>query len=134
MAKINDVDTTKLSALLQTQHQSAAAAESDDAELDSMLGAPDPAVFKSNAGGIVATINDLLEDAKTELEEARKKEVTNKHNYELLKLELDDAIAFANKQLDKAKKAKAEAAETKSVAEGDLSVTTKGLAETMKQL
>jgi peptidoglycan hydrolase CwlO-like protein len=131
-AKINDVDTSKLSALLQTQHQSASA-EHDELD-DFMLGAPDPAVFKSNAGGIVATINDLLEDAKTELEEARKKEITNKHNYELLKLELDDAIAFANKQLDKAKKAKAEAAETKSVAEGDLAVTTKGLAETMKQL
>merc|ERR1719313_1095979 len=99
-----------------------------------MLGAPDPAVFKSNAGGIVATINDLLEDAKKELAESRKKEVTNKHNYELMKLELDDAIAFANKQLDKAKKAKAEAAETKSVAEGDLAVTTKDLAQITKQL
>merc|ERR1719487_2596842 len=123
MAKINSDDSSKLAALLQTQHQ---AAEDED---DFMLGAPDPAVFKSNAGGIVETINSLLEDAKTELEEARKKEVTNKHNYELLKLELEDAIAFANKQLDKAKKAKAEAAETKSVAEGDLAVTTKGLAE-----
>merc|ERR1719310_1420133 len=129
-AKINNVDTQKLSALLQTQHQSQSAEDDDDF----MLGAPDPAVFKSNAGGIVATINDLLEDAKTELSDARKKEVTNKHNYELLKLELDDAIAFANKQLAEAKKAKAEAAETKSVAEGDLAVTSKGLAETMKQL
>merc|ERR1719487_1134435 len=123
MAKINSDDSKKLTALIQAQHQSA---EDED---DFMLGAPDPAVFKSNAGGIVETINGLLEDAKTELEEARKKEVTDKHNYELLKLELDDAIAFANKQLDKAKKAKAEAAETKSVAEGDLAVTTKGLAE-----
>jgi len=130
MAKINNVDTSKLSALLQTQHKSA----SDDSEDDFMLGAPDPAAFKSNAGGIVETINELLTDAKTQLEEARKKEITNKHNYELLKLELDDAIAFANKQLDKAKKAKAEAAEVKSVAEGDLEVTNKGLAETTKQL
>merc|ERR1719316_1894365 len=79
MAKINDVDTSKLSALLQTQHQAASKEDEDDSELDSMLGAPDPAVFKSNAGGIVATINDLLEDAKKELQECRKKEITNKH-------------------------------------------------------
>merc|ERR1719316_27124 len=134
MAKINDVDTSKLSALLQTQHQAASKEDEDDSELDSMLGAPDPAVFKSNAGGIVATINDLLEDAKKELQECRKKEITNKHNFELLELELKDAISFNNKELDEAKKAKAEAAEVKSVAEGDLSVTSKELAETTKQL
>merc|ERR1719160_877894 len=75
LVKINDADTSKLSALLQTQHQSANKEDEDDAELDSMLGAPDPAVFKSNAGGIVATINDLLEDAKKELQECRKKEI-----------------------------------------------------------
>jgi len=129
-AKINDVDTRKLSALLQTQHKAA----SDDSDDDFMLGAPDPAAFKSNAGGIVETINEMLTDAKGELEAARKKEIGNKHNYELLELELKDAIAFANKQLDKAKKAKAEAAEIKSVAEGDLAVTNKDLAETMAQL
>jgi len=134
MAKINDVDTSKLSALLQTQHQAASKEDEDDSELDSMLGAPDPAVFKSNAGGIVATINDLLEDAKKELQECRKKEITNKHNFELLELELKDAIAFNNKELDEAKKAKAEAGEVKSVAEGDLAVTSKELAETTKQL
>merc|ERR1719387_10009 len=129
-AKINDVDTRKLSALLQTQHKAA----SDDSDDDFMLGAPDPAAFKSNAGGIVETINEMLTDAKGELEAARKKEIGNKHNYELLELELKDAIAFANKQLDKAKKAKAEAAEIKSVAEGELAVTNKDLAEMTAQL
>merc|ERR1719482_985573 len=38
MAKINDVDTSKLSALLQTQHQTASKEDEDDSELDSMLG------------------------------------------------------------------------------------------------
>merc|ERR1719482_714875 len=73
--KINNGDTKKLEALLQTQHKDA---ESDeDKEDDMMLGAPDPAAFKSNAGGIVATINDMLEESKAELEEARKKEIKN---------------------------------------------------------
>merc|ERR1719352_2164968 len=100
----------------------------------STLGAPDPAAFESNAGGIVDTINELLEDAKTELSEARKKEKKNKHNYELLKLELTDAINFANKELDAAKKAKAEAAETKAVAEGDMAVVQKELSVQIAEL
>jgi len=129
--KVNNMaDHAKLSALLQTQQKSKEGEDSDDF----MLGAPDPAAFKSNAGGIVETINDLLSDAKTELAEARKKEVQNKHNYDLMKLELDDAIKFANKELDDAQKAKAEAGETKSVAEGDLAGTSKELAQTMHQL
>merc|ERR1719364_525946 len=51
-----------------------------------------------------------------------------------LKLELEDSIKFLTSQLDKAKKGKAEAAETKGKAEGDLAVVQKGLAEDMKQL
>merc|ERR1719364_356414 len=51
-----------------------------------------------------------------------------------LKLELEDSIKFLTSQLDKAKKGKAAAAETKAKAEGDLAVVQKGLAEDMKQL
>jgi len=129
-AKIRSADTVKLTALLQSQQEAA----NDDHEDDMMLGAPDPAAYKSKSGGIVDTIKSLLEDSEAELADSRKKEMTSKHNYELLKVELDDAIAFSNKQLDKAKKAKAEAAEVKGVAEGDLAVTMKGLSESSNQL
>merc|ERR1719421_473186 len=53
---------------------------------------------------------------------------------ETLKLELEDAIKFGNKELDKTEKKKAEAEEEKGVTEGDLAVVMKALAEDMKQL
>merc|ERR1719316_524449 len=125
---ISSEDSKKLTALLQSQHES----QSDDG--DEELGAPDPATYKHKAGGIVDVLNDLLEKAQAQLAEARKTESDSQHNFDVLKLELDDAIAFANKCLDKAKKAKAAAAETKAAAEGDLAVTSKALAEDIAQL
>lgn len=138
LAKIDNGDHKKLAALLQIEHKSQVSSEDAEEQREddmmSTLGAPDPAAFESNAGGIVDTINELLEDAKTELSESRKKEKKNKHNYDLLKLELTDAINFANKELDAAKKAKAEAAETKSVAEGDMAVVQKELSVQIAEL
>jgi septal ring factor EnvC (AmiA/AmiB activator) len=98
------------------------------------LGAPDPAVYKGQSGGIIDVLNVLLADAEGQLADARKKESNLQHNYELLKQELTDAIAFAGKEKDKAEKANAAAAETKATAEGDLAVTQKDLAEDIKQL
>merc|ERR1719335_1976997 len=125
---ITTQDGAKLSALLQSEHKD----KEDDN--DFMVGAPDPATYKSHSGGIIATLNDLLEKAQAQLDEARKVEADSKHNFELLKLELEDSIKFLTSQLDKAKKGKAAAAETKAKAEGDLAVVSKGLAEDMKQL
>jgi len=123
---INTRVEAKLNALLQTKQ------DSDDSDV--MLGAPDPATYESHSGGIIDTLNDLLEKAQSELDEARKVESDNKNNYELLKLELEDAIKFANKELGKCKKGKAASAETKGKAEGDLAVVMKGLSEDMHQL
>jgi len=123
---INSQDATKLTALVQNAHTS----EDNDEE----LGAPDPAAYKSQSGGIVDVLNGLLEEAEAQLDKARKTETNSLHNFELLKLELEDAIKFGSKELEKAKKRKAEAGETQAVAEGDLSVTQKGLDEDIKQL
>merc|ERR1719316_1493709 len=123
---ISMADGKRLTALVQSQESS----EDSDEE----LGAPDPAVYKTKAGGIVEVLNDLLEKAEAELADARKKETESQHNFDVLKLELEDAIKFANKELDKAQKAKAEAGATKAEAEGDLAVTSKGLAEAIQQL
>jgi len=119
-------DGKRLTAFVQSQQQNA-----DD---DQELGAPDPTVYKSKSGSIVDVMEDILEKAEAELADVRKKESNSQHNYDLLKQELDDSIKFGGKELDKAKKDQAAAAETKAVAEGDLEVTNKGLAEDMAQL
>lgn len=56
-------------------------------------------------------------------------EMLSSHNFELLAQKLNDEVADQEKQLKATKKAKAEAEEAKSVAEGDLSSTQKGLKE-----
>lgn len=123
-SKISSGDAAKLTAFVQSQQESA----------DAEFGAPDPAVYKSQSGGIVDVLNDLLADAEGQLADARKKESNLQHNYELLKQELTDTITFTGNEKDKAAKANAAAAETKATAEGDLAVTQKSLAEDIKQL
>jgi len=125
-ASISSSDGARLTAFLQSQQESA--------DSDEELGAPDPAVYKSKAGGIVDVLNDLLADAEGQLEDARKKESNLQNNYEMLKLELEDAIKFGGQEIDKAKKQIAANEETKAAAEGDLEVTNKALAEDIKQL
>jgi len=125
-ASISSSDGARLTSFLQNQQES----EDKDAE----LGAPDPAVYKSKSGGIVDVLNDLLADAEGQLEDARKKESNQQNNYEMLKLELEDAIKFGGQEMDKIKKQNAACEETKAEAEGDLEVTNKALAEDIKQL
>eukprot|EP00746_Dinoflagellata_sp_MGD_P160839 gnl/MRDRNA2_/MRDRNA2_87770_c0_seq1.p1 gnl/MRDRNA2_/MRDRNA2_87770_c0~~gnl/MRDRNA2_/MRDRNA2_87770_c0_seq1.p1 ORF type:complete len:690 (+),score=262.64 gnl/MRDRNA2_/MRDRNA2_87770_c0_seq1:77-2146(+) len=122
---VNTEDMSKLTNLLQSQDQ-------NDDEMDQ--GAPDPAAYKSKSGGIVDQMSDILDKSEAQLAEARKKETEAKHNYELMKMGLEDAIAFANKELDKSKKRKAEAQEVKAIAEGEMETTTKDLAEDMARL
>jgi len=123
---ISSSDGAKLTAFIQSQQQS----EDTDAE----YGAPDPAVYKSQSGGIVDVLNDLLADAEGQLSDARKKESNLQNNYEMLKQELEDIMKFSGAEMDKKKKANAACAETKATAEGDLEVTNKALAEDIKQL
>merc|ERR1719439_317184 len=125
-SSISNTDAAKLTALVQSKQESA--------DSDEELGAPDPAVYKSKSGGIVDVLNDLLADAEGQLEDARKAESNLQNNYEMLKLELTDAAAFGNKEMDKKKKQNAASEETKAEAEGDLEVTNKALAEDIKQL
>merc|ERR1719502_1279762 len=127
---ISTKEASRLTSLLQSKNRDTTLQEDHDAE----MGAPDPAAYKSKGGGIVEALNDLLTDAQTQLEEARKKETDNQFNYDTLKLELEDAIKFGNKELDKTEKKKAETEETKGVTVGDLDVVMKGLAEDMQQL
>jgi len=127
-SEISSGDASRLTALVQSNQAGA------DSDGDDDMGAPDPAAYKGHSGGIVDVLSDLLEKAESQLAEARKKETTSQHNYDVLKVEITDAINFGKKQMSKAQKAKSDAAGVKAVAEGDLTATSKALSEDMKQL
>jgi chromosome segregation ATPase len=122
----SSADAKTLTALVQSNAQS-----DDDAE---ETGAPAAAVYEGHSGGILDTLGGLLEKAQTQLDDARNKETAAKHNFEMLKQSLEDEIKFANQEDAAAKKNLAASAEKKSVAEGDLSVTSADLSEDIKTL
>jgi hypothetical protein len=121
---ISTGDASVLSSFVQTT--------SDDDDDES--GAPDAAVYENHSGGIIDTLNGLLEKAETQLNTATGTETANKNNYDQLKQSLTDEIKYANKDKDDATKNLATSAETKAAAEGDLEVTTKALNEDNRDL
>merc|ERR1719456_89191 len=121
---LSSADASRLTALVQSSSQ----------EDDTDVGAPDPAVYKSHSGDIVATLEGLLEKAKAELDDARKTETADLHNFELMAQGLADEIKYGEKELAEAKTALAAAQEAKAGAEGDLAVTAKALAADIKAL
>jgi len=114
-------DGKKLSALVQT--------ENDMRDNEAAFGAPAAAVYESSSGGIVDTLQGLLDTATEQLESARKAETQSKQNFDMKKQSLEDEIKYASADLDEAKKTSAANAEKKATAEGDLTVTSKALAE-----
>ena len=119
---LSSADGQKLTTLIQSTNE------------DEDSGAPDPAVFENQSGGTLDVLNDLLEKAQVELDDARSKETSDMQNFQMLKQSLTDKIKFANKEMDEAKKSKSESAEGKATAEGDLDVASKDLAEDIKEL
>jgi len=118
-ASLTSADAKGIAALVQTQQSS------DDSE----TGAPDPAVYKGQSGGIVDTLGDLLEKAESQLAELRSKETASLNAFQMLKQSLEDKIKYETKELDEAKTGIAASNEKKATAEGDLAVTTKNLNE-----
>jgi len=123
---ISSADSKRLAALVQST--------TDSKDSEDELGAPAAAVYESKSGGIVGTLEDLLEKAEGQLESARKAEQASLHNYQSLKQSLDDEVEFANKDMASAKKGKAAAEEGKATAEGDLAVTSKDLDEDISSI
>merc|ERR1719174_2449968 len=76
----------------------------------------------------------MKEKAEGQLSDLRTAETNAQHNYNMLKQSLEDQAAADNKDMSEEKAAKAEAAETKSVAQGDLANTEKDLADGEKTL
>merc|ERR1719174_2383768 len=99
---------------------------------DGAMGAPDPAAYESKSGGIVATLEDLLDEAKTALDKARNKEAEDLNNFEVLIQTLEDEVKYAEKELAEAKENLAAAQAATSAAEGDLAIATKTLNATLR--
>merc|ERR1719399_2783931 len=116
---LSSADASRLTALVQTNND-----DSEDA-----AGAPAASVYEGHSDGIIGTLEGLTEKAEGQLDKARKAESTAIQNYQMLKQSLTDEIEFANKDMDKAKKALAESQEGKATAEGDLAATSKDLAD-----
>jgi len=114
---LTSADAKGIAALVQTQQSS------DDGD----VGAPDPAVYKGQSGGIIDTLGDLLEKAESQLAELRNKETAALHEFQMLKQSLEDKIKYETKELGEAKTGIAASNEKKATAEGDLDVTTKNL-------
>jgi hypothetical protein len=120
-------DRDHLVALVQNRQN---ANEEDDSDLS----APAPASYKSHSSNILDVLEDLKEKAEDELADLRKAESSTKHNYEMLKQSLEDQMTADTKDMNEEKSAKAAAEETKATAVGDLSETTKLLANSEKAL
>jgi len=124
----SSADASRLTALVQSSQQD------HDADADDEVNAPAAAVYEGHSGGIIATLEGLLEKAEAQLDKARKTETSNLHNYEVMKQALTDEIKYGTEDLGKAQKCVSEADEAKAAAEGDLAVTSKDLAEDEKSL
>merc|ERR1719230_1945890 len=123
---IDSQDGQKLTALVQAQ--------SDARDNEEAFGAPAAAVYESSSGGIVDTLQGLLDTANEQLDGARKTETQQKNNYDMKKQSLEDEMKFAKEDLDESKKGLAENEEKKATAEGDLEVTTKDLNQDLADL
>merc|ERR1719440_2147400 len=101
----SSADASRLTSLLQS---SQASEDSDD---DALLGAPDPAVYKGHSRGIIETLEGLLEEAKDDLDKARKTEKQNIYDFEMLEQALTDEIAAGEECMSKAKASLADCGE-----------------------
>lgn len=113
---IGTSDVSKLNAFIQQQGE------------DSDVGAPSGAVYTSQSGDILNTLQDLKEKAEAQLDAARSKETKDTNNFQMLAQSLEDQISYGNKELAEAKAGISSNSESKANAEGDLGVTSKELA------
>lgn len=127
-SSISSSDASRLSALIQSS------SNAEDEEDEDQLGAPAAAVTENQSGGIVDTLQGLLEKAESQLAKARTEEEQAAHEYAMKKQALEDSHAIASKELTEGKSSLAGTKEKKAVNGGDLETTQKDLAEDIKEL
>merc|ERR1719171_3364215 len=127
-------DKRKLMALIQSRQTADTEEHAAEEATEAQLGAPDPTVYKSHSKSIVEVLEDMLEKAKADLAELRKAEGAAQHNYDMLKLALDDELANSDKNMAAEKDKKNQCEIDKADAEADLAMLTKALAEAEEDL
>merc|ERR1719422_1735697 len=129
MVRASMIGTSEAARLTVLVQDAQRAKDSDD---DQAPGAPAAAVYESQSGNIVETLQDLSEKAESQLADTRKKETAARHNFEMLKQSLESEGNNAAEDMEGAKKAIAESSEKKATLGGELDVTSKELAADIK--
>jgi len=126
-SSVNTVDKAKLSMLIQSS-------DSSEDGLSQPDGAPDPANYEAKSGGIVSTMNDMLEKSEAQSSEGQKNEMNSAHAFNMMKLSLETSIKTETKELSDAKKAKGAAEEVNAAAAGELERVKTEIAADQKKL
>jgi cell division protein FtsB len=127
-AAFSAADAARLTSLVQSSQSS------DDSDNDAELGAPEAATYKFSSGGIIETLEGLLEKAQEQLADSQKREQDAAHAFQLLVVSLKGEIAVSQKSIVAAKIHISQSKQEKATSTGDLSVTKADLAEDMKAL
>mmetsp|Transcript_36498 Transcript_36498/g.68263 ORF Transcript_36498/g.68263 Transcript_36498/m.68263 type:complete len:860 (+) Transcript_36498:70-2649(+) len=125
---LTHADADRLTALTQVYQQETSDANDED------TAAPAGAVYESKSGGIIDVLEDLLEKAQAQLDDARKAEAKSIQDYQLLVQSFKYEIKVAKEDMSKTKVTMHKSKETFSISKGDLSVTKKDLATTIAML
>jgi len=102
--------------------------ESEDAA-SALAGPEEDGPYKSKAGGILDVLADMQDKAQKTLDEKQREEMQSQHNFQMLKMSLEDSIKADKAELDDAKKSQAEKEEVKAQNVGESQITKKSLAE-----
>merc|ERR1719473_569216 len=125
LAKVPDHAKKVLLSFLQGHH--------NRLETDLMeMGAPEAKKFESQSGGILQMVEEMGEKMEDKREEVEKDEMNKKHAYDMMARDLTDQIENNEKASAKKTSQKAQAAEAKGQAEGDLATAQNSLAEDQK--
>jgi len=120
---VSTEDKAKLQSLMQT--------DSDDMQPG---GAPAPDAYKSQSGGILAALEDMLEKSEAQRADGQKAEMNGAFNFKMLKQSLEKSVADQEKELSEAKKGKAGEEEAQAEAQGKLESTNTEIADDQKKL
>merc|ERR1719473_153077 len=96
------------------------------------IGAPEAKKFESQSGGILQMVEEMGSKMEDKREEVEKDEMNKKHAYDMMARDLTDQIENNEKASAKKTSQKAQAAEAKGQAEGDLATAQNSLAEDQK--
>jgi len=101
---------------------------------DETLAAPEANAYEFQSGGVVSLLEKLLKGFKDQLLVVEKEEMTAKGNFQVLKQQLTDDIAFDKKEVGQKTERKAAALELAASSKADLATTTASKAEDEKVL